>query len=382
MKAPPHHGHVLVVDDDPAVLKMCRIVLEREGWHVTVADNGRLGLAAVHAAAGNLDCVVSDVNMPELDGHGFLREVGVFEEDLPVLLMTADPHLDGAVRAMEAGAITYLSKPFLPEQLASNVARAARRHGVARMRRRAAVFAEASEGRADIDELRARFERALSCCWMAYQPVIDARSGAVRAYEALLRTEEVSMQRPDVFIGVAERFDRVIDLGRVVRRTIAADLAVAPPGVRMFVNLHPHELLDEQLFTDANPLRASASRVVIELTERVALDSMVDATRRVGMLRQAGFAIAIDDLGAGYASIGSLAAVEPEVVKLDMGLVRGIDSQPRRRRIVTATATLCRELGSEVVAEGIETEGERDALREHVDLMPGYLYGRPARGFS
>jgi EAL domain-containing protein (putative c-di-GMP-specific phosphodiesterase class I)/CheY-like chemotaxis protein len=358
---------------------MCRAVLSREGWEVEMATNGREGVDAVRAAHGNLDCVVCDVNMPELDGHAFLGEVSSLDEDLPVLLMTADPRLDGAVRAMEAGAISYLSKLFSPEHLAQVVARAARRHGLARMRRRAAVFAETTP---DVPHVEEQFERALARSWMAYQPVVDARTGVVRAYEALLRTDETAMQRPDVFIGVAERLDRVPELGRMVRRLVAGDLEQAPDDARVFVNLHPLELADEQLFGTGNPLRAHASRIVIELTERVALDSLVDTPRRVAMLRQAGFAIAIDDLGAGYASIGSLAAIEPEVVKIDMGLVRGIHTNARKHRIVTATATLCRELGSEVVAEGVETVEERRALEQHVDLLQGYLFARPARGFT
>jgi EAL domain-containing protein (putative c-di-GMP-specific phosphodiesterase class I) len=374
-----HFGRVLVVDDEPAMRAMCRAVLAREGWEVEIATNGREGVDAVRSSHGNLDCVVCDVNMPELDGHAFLSEVGELDEDLPVLLMTADPRLDGAVRAMEAGAISYLSKPFSPDHLASVVARAARRHGLARMRRRAAAFAESTPDHALVES---QFERALERCWMAYQPVVDARTGKIRAFEALLRTDETAMQRPDVFIGVAERLDRVPELGRVVRRLIAADLQQAPADARIFVNLHPLELADEQLFGNSNPLRPHAERIVIELTERVALDSLVDTPRRVAMLRKLGFAIAIDDLGAGYASIGSLAAIEPEIVKLDMGLVRGIHTNARQHRIVVATATLCRELGSEVVAEGVETAEERGALDQHVDLLQGYLFARPGRGFT
>lgn len=374
---PRNFGRVLVIDDDPAIRAMCRAVLRREGWEVDVAGDGQAGLAAVRAAGGDLDCVISDVHMPELDGHALLGEVGGVDEDLPVVLMTGDPRLESAVRAMEAGAVSYLSKPFMPEHLAAVVARAARRHGLARMRRRAAVFAASAPEAADADR---QLDHALAQCWMAYQPLVDARTGAVLAYEALLRTNDPVLKRPDLLIGVAERVGRIPELGRIVRRLVAADLAHAPSDVRVFVNLHPVELTDEQLFSDANPLRPYAGRVVFELTERVGLDGLVDATNRVAMLRRAGFGIAIDDLGAGYASLGSLAAIEPDVVKLDMGLVRGIEHNPRQQRIVAAIATLCRELGSLVVAEGIETEDERAIIAPHVDVMQGYLFARPGRG--
>src|SRR5439155_7477737 len=92
--------------------------------------------------------------------------------------------------------------------------------------------------------------------------------------------------------------------------------------------------------------------------------------------------IAVDDLGAGYAALGALASLEPEIVKLDMSLVRDIDRHATKRRVVAAIATLCRELGGRVVAEGVETEAERDTvLGAGVELLQGYLYARPARGF-
>ncbi|MBZ0235978.1 MAG: EAL domain-containing protein, partial [Deltaproteobacteria bacterium] len=139
------------------------------------------------------------------------------------------------------------------------------------------------------------------------------------------------------------------------------------------------ELTDEELFTDANPLAPYAGQVVLELTERARLETLTDAPARIAMLRAMGFSFAIDDLGAGYAGLGSLAVIEPEVVKLDMGLVRDIATNPTKRRIVAATARLCRELGSQVVAEGVETAEERAFLVDHVDLLQGYLFGRPER---
>lgn len=377
---PRHFGKVLVIDDDRAVRTMCKAVLGREGWDVATARDGAEGVAHIEAAGGDLDCVVSDVNMPVLDGYGLLRAVRDLDRDLPVLLMTGEPKLDGAVEAIEYGAVNYLAKPFHAERLAAAVASAARRHGVARMRRRAQAFSETHE-RDDEDrlELERRFRRAIEARWLVYQPIVHAASGATYSFECLVRTAEPSLQRPDVLIGVAERLGRVPELGRAVRQAAAATLATGPAGTRLFVNLHPLELADEELFTDANPLAPYARQVVLELTERARLETLTDAPARIAMLRAMGFSFAIDDLGAGYAGLGSLAVIEPEVVKLDMGLVRDIATNPTKRRIVAATARLCRELGSQVVAEGVETAEERAFLVDHVDLLQGYLFGRPER---
>ncbi len=377
--APRHFGKVLVIDDDPAMRPTCRAILTREGWDVVLADDGQAGVDQVRAARGDLDCVVSDVNMPGLDGFGLLRAVREVDDELPVVLMTGDPKLDGAIEAIEHGAVNYLAKPFAAERLAAAVARAARSHGVTRMRRRARAFTGSPEHAAEHLELERRFTTALAARWLVFQPIVRAGSSARYAYEALIRTGEVSLQRPDLLIGVAERLGRVHELGRAVRRSAADALAILPPDVHLFVNLHPLELGDEELFTDANPLVEHAHRVVLELTERAQLETISETPRRVARLRELGFRLAIDDLGAGYAGLGSLAAIEPEAVKLDMGLVRDISHSATRRRIVAAMAALCRELGSQVVAEGVETAEERAFLTGHVDLLQGYLFGRPER---
>jgi len=378
-----HLGRVLVVDDDPPMRRAIQRQLTAEGWAVTLAENGRAGIEAMREGRGHFDCVVSDVNMPELDGFGLIAAIRRYDDDLPVLLMTADPSLDGAVRAIDSGAVSYIAKPFDAETLASAVARAARRHGVARMRRRADEITrelEVAQG-GGIDDVTARFERALAGSWMAFQPIVDLRTRQVYAYEALVRTEEASMQRPDVLIATAERLGRIHELGRTVRAAVARAAAAAPPGVLLFVNLHGLELTDEELFDPRGPLIPYVPRVVLEITERIGLDSIAGPAQ-VGMLRRLGYKIAIDDLGAGYAALGALATLEPDVVKLDMSLVRDLQLHPAKRRVVGALATLVRELGGQVIAEGVETAAERDAIVETgIDLIQGHLHARAGRGF-
>jgi EAL domain-containing protein (putative c-di-GMP-specific phosphodiesterase class I) len=171
-------------------------------------------------------------------------------------------------------------------------------------------------------------------------------------------------------------------LGRTVRAAVAVAAAHAPPDTLLFVNVHGLELTDEELFATEAVLSQHARRVVLEITERTSVDPAVGSSR-VAMLRRLGYRIAVDDLGAGYAALGALATLEPDVVKLDMSLVRDLDLHPTKRRIVTAIAGLCRELGSRIVAEGVETEGEKTAcIDAGVDLLQGYLFARPARGFG
>ena len=372
-------GRVLVVDDDAAVLRACNRILEAEGWHVVQADSGSAALAEISRATEAFDCVVSDVNMPDLDGFELLGKVRDVDDDIPVLLMTGDPSLDGAVKAIDRGAISYIAKPFDHEALASAVARAARRHGVERMRRRAEAYSNAIFAGGDMRELAARFTDALERSYMVYQPIFDVATGRIVSHEALIRTDEATLRRPDILIATAERLDKIHAVGRTVRAAVARMIAVSPPEMDFYVNVHGLELADEDLYSPTGPLAEHAERVVLEITERTGLDA-VDAPSRVAMLRKLGYRIAIDDLGAGYAALGAIATIEPDIVKLDMSLVRDVDRHPKKRRMIGALATLCRELGSRVVAEGIETVAEQNVCTEGgVDLLQGFLLGKPSR---
>jgi EAL domain-containing protein (putative c-di-GMP-specific phosphodiesterase class I)/CheY-like chemotaxis protein len=376
-----HLGRVLVVDDDIAIRRVCARVLGAEGWTVALADNGRAALAEIDATKLPFDCVLSDVNMPEVDGYELVRAMRKRDDDIPVLLMTGDPSLDGAVRAIDYGAVSYITKPFTQESLAAAVARAARRHGVTRMRRRAESWSKALGEADDSQRIEQRFARAIEKSWMAFQPIIDVNAKRVFAYEALLRTDEESLRRTDIFIATAERLDKIHLLGRTVRAAVARAATEAPDDALLFVNVHGLELTDEDLFSADTALADLAKRVVLEITERTGLDPAAGPTR-VAMLRKLGYRIAVDDLGAGYAALGALATLEPEIVKLDMSLVRDIDQHATKRRVVAAIANLCRELGGRVVAEGVETEAERKAcIDSGIDLLQGYLFAKPARGF-
>ena len=123
--------------------------------------------------------------------------------------------------------------------------------------------------------------------------------------------------------------------------------------------------------------------MVLEVTERASLHGVKNLAAAVGKLKALGFQIAIDDLGAGYAGLTSFTQLQPEIAKLDMSLVRGVDADVRRQSIVRSMKGLCDELGMLVIAEGVETAAERDTLAElGCDLLQGYLFAKPGRGFG
>lgn len=237
-------------------------------------------------------------------------------------------------------------------------------------------------GLADLTALGTAFERALETLWLAFQPIVRASDHSLFGYEALLRCGEPAMPHPGAVLDAAERLGRLDHLGRRVRSIAASKIADAEPGSAIFVNLDSHDLLDETLYSPRSPLSALAHRVVLEVTERASLDAVPDAKGKIAELRRMGFRIAIDDLGAGYSGLTSFLSLEPELVKLDMSLVRDLDKSANKEKLVRSMTALCKDLGMTVVAEGVESIEERDLLVElGCDLLQGYLLGRPGRPF-
>jgi EAL domain-containing protein (putative c-di-GMP-specific phosphodiesterase class I) len=230
--------------------------------------------------------------------------------------------------------------------------------------------------------LERAFKRAVDGLFMVFQPIVSWKEREIVAYEALVRTCEPELARPDLLFSAAERLDMIIPVGRRIRRGVAQLVGSAPERVSLFVNVHGGELADPELYDPDSPLSRVAHRVVLEITERWSLDRFHDVGERIRALRDLGFRVAVDDLGAGYAGLTSFARLRPEIVKLDMSLIRGVHEDPTRQHLIRSLNGACRDLGIMVVAEGVETREERDTLIAlGSDLLQGYLFSKPARAF-
>lgn len=372
---------VLVVDDEEAVARVLSRLLVAAGYHVTTANSGSAAVEAVRREP--FDVILSDIHMPSMTGVDLLRLVRAYDLDVPVILMTGVPTVDTAIQAVELGALQYLPKPTPKEVLLDAVERASRLHRMATMKREALALGGSDDTRAgDRAGLEARFDRALDTMWIAFQPIVDVSRRRVFGYEALLRTREPSLPHPGAVLDSADRLGRIIDVGRRVRSLAAMAFVRASADALLFVNLHTLDLLDDTLYRPDGPLVDVADRVVLEITERASLDQVKDVRARIAELRARGFRIALDDLGAGYAGLSSFATLEPEIVKLDMSLVRGVHESPLRRRLVASMTALCAEMGMRVVAEGIETSEELLGVRGcGCDLAQGYLLAKPGPPF-
>lgn len=216
---------------------------------------------------------------------------------------------------------------------------------------------------------------------MAFQPIVDLRDRSLYAYEALVRGRDGS-GAADVLSRVNEQNRYAFDQAcRVKAVELAARLRMP---CRLSINFLPNAV-----YKAATCIRATleaarrfdfpCERIIFEITES---EELVDKEHLKGIIHEyqrQKFYTAIDDFGAGYSGLNLLAEFQPDIIKLDMALVRGIDTDPVRQAIVQGILGVCRVLKIEVIAEGIETVGELRFLQGvGVYLFQGYLFARPA----
>jgi EAL domain-containing protein (putative c-di-GMP-specific phosphodiesterase class I) len=300
-----------------------------------------------------------------------------------VILVTGEPAVDTAVQALEYGALHYLTKPVPMDALERVLDKAVHLHRMAQLRQRASeLLGQTTAHAADRAGLESSLNRCLQTLWMAMHPILDSHTREIFGYEALLRSGEPSLPHPGAVIEAAERLGQLDTLGRIVRERACEPFTASGCKAQLFVNLHVTDLLDPELLSPYSPLAKIAPQVVLEITERSSLDRVPDVRSRIAALRDIGYRIAVDDLGAGYAGLTSFALLEPDFVKLDMSLVRGIDSNVTKQKVVRSMTSLCREMGMKVVAEGVETPPECDTLVAlDCDLLQGFLFAKPGRPF-
>jgi EAL domain-containing protein (putative c-di-GMP-specific phosphodiesterase class I)/CheY-like chemotaxis protein len=374
-------GRVLMVDDEQPLLRAMDRALGRCGYEVVTASDGR---EATHRLdEGAFDLVLSDIAMPEMTGIELLHVVRQRDLDVPVILMTGSPTVDSAAEAIQLGVLGYLIKPVAMPDVIAAVDRAVQMNRLARIKREAYEYLNRSgDWIGDRAGLEINFASAMETMWMAYQPIVCWSRKEIIAFEALVRPTHPSLPHPGALISAAERLGHLHLLGRRLRDMVAEGVTGAAAVPQVFVNIHGYDLEDESLLSATAPLSRIADRVVLEITERASVTEIQDLSGRIDRLRELGFRIAVDDLGAGYAGLTSFAQLRPDIVKIDMSLVRDVDKEPTKERLVRSLAELCREMKIQAVCEGVETAAELETLvRIGCDLFQGYHFARPGRPF-
>jgi len=213
----------------------------------------------------------------------------------------------------------------------------------------------------------------------AYQPIVLAGSGKPIGYEVLARSCLFGLEMPAQMFRAAEYFHMEAELSQLLARRA---LTMSPSGVHLFLNTHPSELGDiGGLMHSLRGLRTMRPHqpLTLEVHESSVADiSTMKILRRE--LKNLEMKLAYDDFGAGQARLNELIEAEPSYVKFDRKLISGLDkSDSKRKRMIKSLVSMCRQLGIETLAEGVETAGEAKACRKlGFRLMQGYYFGKPS----
>ena len=236
--------------------------------------------------------------------------------------------------------------------------------------------------RAQADVLRRQRERiqrvlAGEALSMVFQPIVGLRDRRVVGLEALARFAADPRRTPDVWFKEAAGVGLLVDLELAAVQAALDDFDRLPGEAYLSVNLSPESVLSPR----ASELLTTipGGRLVIEVTEHAPVEDYETLDASLADLRAMGCRLAIDDTGAGFASLRHILTLAPDIIKLDITLTRGLDSDPARRALATALISFANEIGATLVAEGVETQAEVNELEAlGVGLGQGFFFARPA----
>jgi EAL domain-containing protein (putative c-di-GMP-specific phosphodiesterase class I)/CheY-like chemotaxis protein len=367
-------ARILAVDDDPLVRRCISRILVNAGHEVVPAGDGADALQLASDRA--FDVALVDYHLPFIDVLEVLQRLREVQPGCLRILVTGALDLPMIMDAVNRGEVMrVVEKPFESVGLISAV------EDAMTARRRMMEVYQVQEQAASAHE-RTMLEACLDGGYtrLALQPIVSGKDSSIQAFECLLRSTHSVLDGPLSIIRAAERHDMLPQLGRAVSLHAAEWIPKIPQGIKLFMNLHPDELADpDGMCASLEPLKPWAKRVVLEITERSRLQGIEAWDESVERVTAMGFAIAVDDLGAGYSSLSVLAELQPSFIKVDMSIVRGIDCDPRKQRLVDLLTRFAEATDATLIAEGVETQDEASALRVcGAHLLQGYLFGKPS----
>jgi EAL domain-containing protein (putative c-di-GMP-specific phosphodiesterase class I) len=221
----------------------------------------------------------------------------------------------------------------------------------------------------------------------AYQPILRMQERTIMGFEALSRGPRGSgLESADALFGAATANHLLVELDRLCRARALLSSARIPSNAKIFVNTLPATMRDPQfrgkaLIDFLDKAQVAPDRIVIEITEHLVIENYAIFRDTMAYFTDLGMSFAVDDVGAGYSGLESIAKLKPSYLKIDTALVRDVDTSPVNRSMVKALITLGHGIGAKVIAEGIHNEEETQVLRAMgVDFGQGYHLARPDAG--
>jgi EAL domain-containing protein (putative c-di-GMP-specific phosphodiesterase class I)/CheY-like chemotaxis protein len=377
---------VLIADDDEMIRQtLVEVIDQTDGLSV-------IGLAkdadeAIRIAAlRHPDVALLDVRMPSGGGPRAAREIRWRSPDTQIVALSAHGDDRSVENMLASGATSYLVKDSPIDDILEAVARSVdgeaslsegvTQHLVAQLGSRLALEHGLAEERRDQEERIQRCIDGTGGMAMAFQPIVEVSSGRIVGVEALARFPSEPKQAPNVWFDEAAKVGLGTELQVAAVRSALPALDVLPVDVFLSVNVDPTAAGSPELVDAVR--RWPAERIVMELTEHTPASDYPRLREALGAFRRCGVRIAVDDAGAGFASLKHILELAPDIIKLDISIVRDIGTEASHRALASALVGFAREIGTDMVAEGVETADEALTLCSlGIPLIQGYFAARP-----
>ncbi len=219
-----------------------------------------------------------------------------------------------------------------------------------------------------------------------FQPILDVPSGEIYAYECLSRgkKKDGTLMPPDVMFESARKTEMLFNLDRQCRISALKNAKSRGITKKIFINFTPTSIYNPEFclrdtVKTAIDLDFDLASIVFEVVESERVENITHLKNIFDFYKNMGFKVALDDVGSGYSSLNMLAELKPDIIKIDMKLVRDVDKDPVKKAIISSLVLIAKELNLLTLAEGIETESELNVIRElKIDFAQGYFIGRPS----
>jgi EAL domain-containing protein (putative c-di-GMP-specific phosphodiesterase class I) len=331
------------------------------------------------------DVVIMDVKMPGGGGPQATRTIRRQRPGTHVIALSAYEDRSTVLAMLAAGAAGYVTKGSPAAEIISAIHRAVQGLAVLSPAASAEVVNElATRLRADEDVATLRRERAERIqqamsghLRMVFQPIVDLRNGQTVGVEALARFGEDAARTADLWFADAAELGMRAALEATAFSTATAQLDALPDSLFMSVNISPETAVQGDFLSGMS--EAALPRLVVELTEHAPVHDYDELRTALAPLRTRGGLVAVDDAGAGFASLRHILLLNADFIKIDASLTQDLDSDRSKRALASALISFATEIGALVIAEGIEHQRDLDTLKElGVTHGQGYLLGRPA----
>lgn len=374
---------VLIADDDPRIRAALAACLELNSL-LELAGSAADAEAAIRLAGQSQpDVALVDFHMPG-GGQEAVRGILECSPATRIIALSGSDDRATVLEMVRAGAASYVVKGTDPDEIVETILRSARGESILSATVANSVIGEltAHLEHQELEEsetraLAERIRRAISdeLFIPVFQPIVDLATQNTVGLEALTRFTAEPAQSPDRWFADAEKVDLRAELELAAATAAVKRFAEAAAAGYLSLNLSPNTLPSSQAL--GGPV--GGERLVIEITEHAAIDDYQGLAPTLNTLRDHGIRIAVDDAGAGFASLRHTLQLAPDFIKLDVSLTRGIDADRRRRALAAGLIGFANELDAAIIAEGVETAAEYDTLRAlGVAYGQGHYFAQPA----